>query len=414
MRRLTLYLNSLSSREKALAVMGLVGYVVLFLRYKDNLGDFGDFIRAGNLIWDQQNPYFELMYVNSPVSAVLFYLLSKPIPLLLIPFFIQTLNIVGLLFFFRLILGNTSREILFWIFFMLLFFNSTRALIANVQVTGILLGLIAFSFNLAIKHKPAYMVVFPLWLAMELKPQLAIAFVLIILFSGKVHKLRIAILTFYYLSSHFLVSLKFGSSIDLLWVEKIVKYSSNSLREGYEISYWKAIAIFLNEENLIGILVRIVVLLSLLLIIYLSIKSKLNWAILIAITFPIQNSYLHLYDLVPVSILLIVAYSRDKSPSAIFGLLFFVQLYPLDLFTQLPLLVLLSIYLFLYRETFTGLRLASYFLIALFYVFSSASILMGQSEEMQMILTLTIPILYVLYLNRRHITSLINFGTPTS
>jgi hypothetical protein len=279
-------------------------------------------------------------------------------------------------------------------------------------VTGILLGLIAFSLKLAFKNKPAYIVVFPLWLAMELKPQLAIAFVIIVLFNGKIHRLRIVILAFYYLASHFLVSLKFGSSIDRLWVEKIIKYSSNSLREGYEISYWKPIALFLNQENLTGILARIVVLLSLLFIIYLSIKSKLNWAILIAITFPMQNSYLHLYDLVPVSILFVVSYFRDKSLSIIVGLFFFVQLYPLDLFTQLPLLGLVSIYLFMHRRAFTGLRLASYFLIALLYVFSSSSILMSQSEEMQIILTLTVPTLYVVYLNRRKISSLIDLGVP--
>jgi hypothetical protein len=394
-----------NQRDRILLGAVLGGYSILFYRFRSQQGDFGDFIRAGELIWNQENPYSQLMYVNSPVSAVLLFLLSKVLPILLIPTFIQVLNLLGLLYFFKAVLKDSKHETLLWIFFLLLLFNSTRALIANVQVTGLLFGLIAISLTLSRNSASSYKVVFPLWLAMELKPQLAIPFVLIFLLDGKLHRARAAYLAAYYLLAHLLVNIKFGSAIDLLWIEKIVSYSSNSMKEGYEVSYWKGLAILSGQESIVKLLSQGVVLLTLCCVIYLALKARTNWAFLVAILFPVQNSYLHLYDLVPASILIAVLYIGKNTISLIFGLLIFIQIYPLNLLTQIGVLLCCAILIFVNR--IEGRRVFVPFFLMSLYSALVILFLKDFSEEMQIILSLTVPLILVLFINRKKLIRII-------
>ena len=388
-------------KDRILFVIVLGGYSILFYRARSQRGDFGDFIKAGELIWNQQDPYSQLIYVNSPVSAVIFYLLSRVLPLLLIPTFIQFVNVLGLVYFFRVILKDAKHETLLWIFFLLLFFNSTRALIVNVQVTGLLLGLIAISLVLARDSTSSYKVVFPLWLAMELKPQLAIPFVLILLFAGKLHKARAIVLTTYYLIAHLVVHIKFGSSIDRLWIEKIISYSSKSMREGYEISYWKGVALLSGQENFVKLLGLGVVLFTLCCVVYLALKARTDWAILVAILFPIQNIYLHLYDLVPASILIIILYLGKSSISLIFGLLILMQVYPLNFFTQVSVLLVCSLLSVI--KKIEGSRIVTPIFLMFLYSIFTGIILKDHSEELQVVFSLTIPLILVLLVNRNRL-----------
>jgi hypothetical protein len=399
-------------KEKILIGIVFVGYCALLYRFRSHPGDFGDFVKAGELIWNQKNPYSQLMYVNSPVSAVIFYLLSRILPILLIPTFIQILNLIGIMFFFKVVLKNANRANLLWIFVVLLLFNSTRALLANVQVTGLLLGLIAASLTLTRNSAPAYKVVFPLWLAMEIKPQLAVPFVLVFLFDSKIHKARILLLGIYYFAAHLVVSFKFGSSIDQLWIKKIVSYSSNSMKEGYEISYWKGLAILLGEEKYIQIFSQGVVMITLCFVVYFALKSQTNWAILLAILFPIQNSYLHLYDLVPASILIASLYLRKNSTSLLFGLLILMQIYPLNFYTQLSIL-LFCLLLNISQKEMMSKRLISSLLMFSHSIFVLI-LLDNYSEEMQIILSLTIPLIIVLLVNRQKLGKLIAFNSASS
>jgi hypothetical protein len=48
-------------------------FIVMSFNYSTNLADFGDYIKAGSLITDRINPYEQLMYANSPISALFFY-----------------------------------------------------------------------------------------------------------------------------------------------------------------------------------------------------------------------------------------------------------------------------------------------------------------------------------------------------
>ena len=76
-------------------------FAVMSFNYSLNLADFGDYIKAGSLIADRKNPYEQLMYANSPVSALFFYLVSWVLPFPIQPVMVHLLNVLGALFFLR-------------------------------------------------------------------------------------------------------------------------------------------------------------------------------------------------------------------------------------------------------------------------------------------------------------------------
>ena len=197
--------------KNAVIFLGLTVHIVLLIRYRSQMGDFGDFVKAGDLIWENTNPYTSLMYVNSPVSAVLAYGLNKILPFIFFPAFWQILNIVGIFAFFRLWLRKEVSSNLLLAIALLSFLNVTRALVANVQVTGLVLGAFALGVLLAQKGKSPFLVMLPIWVAAEIKPQLALGLIVFFLFHKGIHFARIAILTFYVFISHLLVEIKYSS-----------------------------------------------------------------------------------------------------------------------------------------------------------------------------------------------------------
>jgi hypothetical protein len=85
--------------------------------YSLNLANFGDYITAGSLITDRINPYEQLMYANSPISALFFYLVSWILPFPILPVMVHLLNTLGALFFLRWYVGqrfNALYHNLFW------------------------------------------------------------------------------------------------------------------------------------------------------------------------------------------------------------------------------------------------------------------------------------------------------------
>ncbi len=382
-------------------VGGLSGYLLNFYLFRSQLHDYGDFIKAGELIWNQQDPYSQLMYVNSPVSAVCLYMLSKLFFFLHFPIIIQILNVVGLYFFLNQVLRPSLSNPIFLAFALLPFMSPARALFANVQVTGLVLGLLAFAIFLSRRSKPEFLIAVPMWLALELKPHMALPIILILVFEHRLNLKRIAFLSSYVVAAHTIVSLRFSFLVDLNWIRKLMRYSDSSYKEGYEISYWKPLAIYTGQEDLVKILSLTTIIIFILCIINFSLKGKIDYAILISLLFPLQNSYLHLYDLVPIALVLTVLGLKDKTILAITPVFFLAQLFTLRIPSQLITGFLFFVFYVVLtdrRKSFiqnTAVVLAtSGISIGFFLLFN------GVSEELQIVFALVIPLTVCLILSR--------------
>lgn len=389
-------------------LVGLSGYLLNFYLFRSKLHDFGDFIKAGELIWNQQDPYSQLMYVNSPVSAVYVYMLSKVFFFLHFPIVIQILNIAGLYFFLNQVLRPSLSNSMLLAFALLPFMSPARALFANVQVTGLVLGLLAFAIFLSRRSKPEFLVAVPMWMAAELKPQMALPIILILVFECRLNLKRIVLLSSYVVAGHTLVSLRFGSLLDLEWIRKLMRYSDSSYREGYEISYWKPLAIYTGQEGVVKILSFTIIIIFILCIIIFSLKGKIGYAILMSLLFPLQNSYLHLYDLVPIAIALTVLGLKDKNILAVAPVFFLAQLFVLKIPSQLLTSFLFFIFLLVLtdrRRSF--LRNTAVALATTGIAIGSYLVFKGVSEELQIVFTLVIPITICLILSRYPLLGLI-------
>jgi hypothetical protein len=288
-------------------------------------------------------------------------------------------------------------------------------LFANVQVTGLVLGLLAFAIFLSRRSKPELLIALPMWMAAELKPHMALPFILILVFERGLNLKRIVLLSSYVVVAHTIVSLRFGSLLDLEWIHKLMRYSDSSYKEGYEISYWKPMAIYSGQENVVKTISLATIIIFLLCIINFSLKGKTTYAILMSLLFPLQNSYLHLYDLVPITLVLTVLGLKNKNILAIAPVFFLAQLFvlriPSQLITGLSFLVL---FLVLTDQRKNFIRNTSVVLATTGIATGSYLMFKGVSEELQIVFNLVIPLTICLILSKRPMEGLLRnvFSKP--
>jgi hypothetical protein len=307
----------------------LAVFIVMSLNYSTNLADFGDYIKAGSLITDRINPYEQLMYANSPISALFFYLVDWILPFPILPIMIHLLNTLGAVFFLRWYVGQRFNALYLNLFAITLILGVGRALFGNVQVTGITLGLVALAFTLNKKLKSPYFSLSVLLLALEIKPQITIPFIVLFIFQRTGVLKKVAYLFFSALTLHVTVELYFGGNLHLTWLEKVLRYSRNStLQSSYEISIWKGINQIIDQPQFL----RVISMLSIVITLFLVARySKLNpeKAVFLALIFPVFNSYVHLYDYVGI-LLIAIKYANLKRFESLILIVPFLFFFPVS------------------------------------------------------------------------------------
>lgn len=272
--------------------------VLLLIKYRNTSGDINLYTQAGKLLLNRQNPYLNSEFANSPAGAVLVYFISLPFPSKTFSIFIQILNVLGLLFFAKFVQKRSPSPYWFLGLIWLALSTPYRALIANVQVSGIVLGLFVSAVFLSKRdHRGVqffgYILIFT---AIELKPQFALPFALIFWINYWNRKLFALSITSF-VSFHALLWLNYGKIIELLWIDKVSKYSNKSLLPGPEISPWKFLNHIFDQSSIIRIVSSIILLGLFAAISRLAFKSNENMFLLAAIG-PLINPYSHMYDLV--------------------------------------------------------------------------------------------------------------------
>jgi hypothetical protein len=307
----------------------LAVFIVMSLNYSTNLADFGDYIKAGSLITDGINPYEQLMYANSPISALFFYLVDWILPFPILPIMIHLLNTLGAVFFLRWYVGQRFNALYLNLFAITLILGVGRALFGNVQVTGITLGLVALAFTLNKKLKSPYFSLSVLLLALEIKPQITIPFIVLFIFQRTGVLKKVTYLFFSALTLHVTVELYFGGNLHFTWLEKVLRYSRNStLQSSYEISIWKGINQIIDQPQFL----RVISVLSIVITLFLVARySKLNpeKAVFLALIFPVFNSYVHLYDYVGI-LLIAIKYANLKRLESLILIVPFFFFFPVS------------------------------------------------------------------------------------
>lgn len=385
--------SEFSKNEIALIGIGIIGFATLLIKYSGIPGDMSAFPIAGKYIWGHENPYSHSSYANSPVSAVILYGFQRIFPFALAPAIIQILNIIGLFTFLKIFFNASDKKQLIPLFAFIPFMSPTRALFGNVQVTGLVLGLVACGYFLIHSKNRIFYGIFSYWWAFELKPQFALPFLIIIIFQNSFHFKRFIYFCILFTSTHLFLSLQYGGSLDLLWLRRVIEYSKNSMLSGYEISGWKALGWITNSPEIfqIGSVVTVLVILTVVVI-----KSRigdLNRALALAIVFPLATTYIHSYDLIVIGCCIFLYFAKNRNLANFIPVTLFLQVFPLQhkLVILSACLSLLLASLFL-KDKLVRSQIPIYLSIilvqSLIYLFP-----FGDTEETQTAIFLTLPTL---------------------
>lgn len=371
-------------------------FTTMSFNYSLNLADFGDYIKAGSLIADRINPYEQLMYANSPISALFFYLVSWVLPFPILPVMVHLLNVLGALFFLKWYVGQKFNALYLNLFGISLILGVGRALFGNVQVTGITLGLVALAFTLDHKLKSSYLSLTLLLLALEIKPQITIPFLVLFTFQKTGVFKKISFLFFSTLTLHAAVELYFGSNLHFTWLEKVLRYSNNSILESsYEISIWKGINQIIDQQQFLRLISLFSILITLIFVAKYS-KSNPEKAIFLALIFPVFNSYVHLYDYVGI-LLIAIKYVNLKRLESLILMLPFLFLFPI---TKNAFLYSLTIELLVIGIVMFKLKSRAFVWVSLGLVVSQISVYLwvfDLNQEIQMSIYLSLFTVFLSY-----------------
>ena len=283
--------------------------LTLLIHYRKSGGDIYLYTVAGEKILAGENPYLNSEFANSPIGAILVLFVSKIIPAFLFAWTIQVLNVLGIISFIRLLQKKSSDfNLLGFAILGLALSVPYRALIANLQVSGIILGL--FSVATLFMERKSILLHFCAFaligIGIELKPQVALPFALIFWYRHW-NGLQFIITSAIFAFSHIFISFRFGGVVELLWFEKITKFSAKSLFPGPEISVWKLFNYAFDQETAIKLLSSSLVCVFYLCFILIRKKSD-SVLFLFAATAPLITSYSHMYDLV--ALVLIIGFNK--------------------------------------------------------------------------------------------------------
>jgi hypothetical protein len=206
---------------------------------------------------------------------------------------------------------------------------------------------------------------------------------------------------------HATVELYFGSDLHFTWLEKVLRYSKNSiLQTSYEISFWKGINQIIDQQQFL----RVISLLSIVTTLILIAKySKLNpeKALFLALIFPIFNSYVHLYDYVGI-LLIAIKYVNLKRLESSILLLPFLFFFPLSknlflLSVTIELVVMITIMFRLKNRAFIWVSLGLFTIQIITY-----PLVLNLNQEIQMSIYLSIFTVFLSYYIYRSIFRKVN------
>ena len=270
----------------------------------ESLRDYGVWVRAGENLLLDKNPYMEDVILKSGTfSSLMIYLLFKlSFDSYLFFLIMQALNILGVityLYIFRF--TSTASTVMI---FLMLTFSSTREVLVNGQTTGILIGGFAIAYKLldAIHNqeiKSKYLRYFAVFLAslflivgLDLKPNLMLMPFLVLIKHYKDFRVFFLSLVLW-ITHQFYFSFKVNDLLFFSWIKnlrEVVSYETNPNFFG-SIGVWQVF----NFANLPALFLEVAPVITFLTMGLISLFSLKRWGINVAIFLAFFANYLYTY-----------------------------------------------------------------------------------------------------------------------
>lgn len=270
----------------------------------ESLRDYGVWVRAGENLLLDKNPYLEDVILKSGTfSSLMIYLLFKlSFDTYLFFLIMQALNILGVVTYLYIFRFTSPASTV--MLFLMLTFSSTREVLVNGQTTGILIGGFAIAYKLldAIHNqeiKTKYLRYFALFLAslflifgLDLKPNLMLIPFLVLIKHYK--EVRVFFLSLVLWTIHQLYfSFKINDLLFFSWINnlrEVVSYNTNPNFFG-SIGVWQVF----NFANLPALFLEVAPVITFLTMGLISLFSLRRWGINVAIFLAFFANYLYTY-----------------------------------------------------------------------------------------------------------------------
>jgi hypothetical protein len=286
----------LKSSISILVLILLVESTLIALSFQFPLGDTTLIVDAGSRILRGIYPYTNYDYGNFASAGIVFYAISLVTGIQILSKLVFVWNMIGIIAFLYA-LSKLAKRRMSWLIIALPLTVSFRSLVANGQITGIVLLLVSVPLLLRTSSRfflPLSLV--SLTLACELKPHMALPFCLVAAIISK-RAIIIPLLISTILSLHLIVGILFGFELDIRWLNSARQRSSRSLDPGAEFSLWKLLNYFFATPRILIVASLLVFAVAILLILK-------NWnnpvqATAVAVISPLLLGYQHPYDWIP-------------------------------------------------------------------------------------------------------------------
>jgi len=278
-----------------------------------SLRDVGVYIDAGKAVLLGLNPYETVGNRFGTLGPLPIALLSYLVPSEFLTFFFQAINLAGIYFFLFVFARRYGKGLVDPIFLTIIFFASTREMLTTNQITGILMGLIAFGYLFYLRFlegKSLWTLLvsgFCFALAADLKPHLVAFFILYLCFCNRQISPLVSSFVIWVIG-HLLIDLSQGRILEIDWIRSLqdLQMQSSKGMLGDSVSFWPLIYKLIGVNGLPTSVTILPLILALLFGVKYSLKNDLAkigpWIFLM----PSLSIYFHYYDAIPAFLLALV------------------------------------------------------------------------------------------------------------
>jgi hypothetical protein len=331
-----------SLKKYRLVAFGLASLCYLLFYYRQGgvkdvgvinpgIRDVGVYVDAGKLILRGENPYVLIGNRFGFVGCVPFAIVSYLIPSNFETLFFQLLNLTGCLVFVFVFKKFFPRNNTGLVVVTLLFISSTREMLVTNQITGIIMGLLASAFYLSeigiekSSKKCTFFAAGLFVMALDLKPHLVIIFLGVYLISSKNRSLFF-MTTFLWVGLHGLVDLMHQEILEFDWL-KVLTDLQNQAQGGNlndSVSFWPLINEISGFAHIPLFILTLPTILATIWLFYAAQKTPLPQIIIWPFIVPAFSIYFHHYDLIPVTVLILLAVEEKNIRYLLLPTMFFI------------------------------------------------------------------------------------------
>lgn len=293
--------------------------------------DAGVYVEAGKLLLNGQNPYVILENRFGFVGCIPFAVISHLVPSNFETLIFQLLNILGIIIFIFVFEKLFTKTNLGLVVISSLLLSSTREMLVTNQITGIIMGLVALGYYFSeaeSKSKNRIQLFFAAGLftiALDLKPHLVMIFLGFYIIRTRSKSLFVSI-TAAWILLHGIVNLLHQEILELDWFKVItnLQYQAQRGNLADSVSIWPIIEEVTGNKDF-SIFILMLPIVSGAILLFLNARSTtlsrlLIWPFLL----PSLSSYFHHYDLIPVTVLILMQVNIKNFKYVLMPLMFFV------------------------------------------------------------------------------------------